>query len=80
MAVERKLMTAEELWAMPNDGMRHELVEGELRTMPPTGWEHGRYEVGISHRLRAAGWTTTRSASWVAATCSRASGCGWPIC
>jgi len=51
MAVERKLMTAEELWAMPNDGMRHELVEGELRTMPPTGWEHGRYEVGNSYRL-----------------------------
>ncbi|HEY3080225.1 MAG TPA: Uma2 family endonuclease [Chloroflexota bacterium] len=51
MAVERKPMTAEELWAMPNDGMRHELVEGELRTMPPTGWEHGRYEVGISYRL-----------------------------
>jgi Uma2 family endonuclease len=51
MAVERRLMTAEELWAMPDDGMRHELVEGELRTMPPTGLEHGGYEVGISYRL-----------------------------
>src|SRR5918911_1342971 len=34
-------MTAEELYELPDDGMRHELVEGELRTMPPTGFEHG---------------------------------------
>jgi hypothetical protein len=37
MAVERKLLTAAELWAMPNDSVRHQLVAGELRTMPPTG-------------------------------------------
>lgn len=27
---------------MPDDGMRHELVRGELTTMPPAGWDHGR--------------------------------------
>jgi len=27
---------------MPDDGMRHELVRGELRMMPPPGFEHGR--------------------------------------
>ncbi len=27
---------------MPDDGMRHELVRGELRTMTPPGAEHGR--------------------------------------
>lgn len=27
---------------MPGDGMRHELVDGELRVMPPAGAEHGR--------------------------------------
>ncbi len=41
MATTRKLMTADELLRMPDDHMRHELVRGELRTMPPAGWEHG---------------------------------------
>jgi hypothetical protein len=35
MTADVKLMTAEELLALPDDGMRHELVEGELRTMAP---------------------------------------------
>lgn len=41
MTVEPKLMTADELLRLPDDGMRHELVQGELRTMPPGGDEHG---------------------------------------
>ena len=40
MAVEPGLMTAEALLRLPEDGMRHELVRGELRTMPPAGSEH----------------------------------------
>ena len=35
MSVETKLMTAEELEAMPDDGKRYELFRGELRTMAP---------------------------------------------
>jgi Uma2 family endonuclease len=34
-------LTAEQLLAMPNDGMRSELVAGELRMMSPSGWTHG---------------------------------------
>ncbi|HVR39099.1 MAG TPA: Uma2 family endonuclease [Thermoanaerobaculia bacterium] len=34
-------MTAEELLQRPDDGMRHELVRGELRTMAPANAEHG---------------------------------------
>lgn len=34
-------MTAEELWRMPDDGLKHELVRGELRTTEPGGYEHG---------------------------------------
>jgi Uma2 family endonuclease len=34
-------MTADELLSLPDDGMRHELVEGELTMMPPPGAEHG---------------------------------------
>jgi Uma2 family endonuclease len=43
MAIEPKLMTAEELLVLPDDGMRHELIDGELRTMAPPGGPHGRY-------------------------------------
>jgi Uma2 family endonuclease len=35
-------MTAQQLLDLPDDGMRHELVEGTLRTMTPAGGEHGR--------------------------------------
>src|SRR4051794_12868685 len=45
MTVEQKLMTADELFCLPHDGMRHELVRGELRTMPPGGWGHGKKSV-----------------------------------
>jgi len=41
MAITPKPMTADELLDLPDDGMRHELVRGELRTMPPGGGEHG---------------------------------------
>jgi len=35
------LLTADELLRLSADGGRYELVAGELRTMSPTGWEHG---------------------------------------
>ena len=41
MVAEPKLMTADELVRLPDDGMRHELVRGELLTMAPPGGEHG---------------------------------------
>jgi Uma2 family endonuclease len=34
-------MTAEQLFALPSDGRRRELVKGELRMMSPAGSEHG---------------------------------------
>ncbi|HEY3830441.1 MAG TPA: Uma2 family endonuclease [Solirubrobacteraceae bacterium] len=34
--------TAEELWTLPDDGQRRELIGGELRVMTPAGAEHGR--------------------------------------
>ena len=42
MATTDKLMTADELLGLPDDGRRHELIAGELRTMAPSGGEHGR--------------------------------------
>jgi Uma2 family endonuclease len=48
------LMTADELYQLPNDGNRYELIRGELRkTMSPTGFEHGDVELGIGSSLRA---------------------------
>lgn len=35
-------MTAEQILEMPDDGNRHELIEGELTTMAPAGARHGR--------------------------------------
>ena len=35
------LMTAEELFNLPDDSYRHELLKGELLTMSPPGPEHG---------------------------------------
>lgn len=45
------LLTAEELWKMPDDGYRYELVKGVLRKMPPAGFEHGIRSVKIGSRL-----------------------------
>lgn len=44
-------MTAEDLWRMPADGMKHELVRGELRTVPPPVYEHGRVANRVGRRL-----------------------------
>jgi len=44
-------MTAEELFELPDDGMRHELVEGELRTMTPAGESHGWVALKIGARI-----------------------------
>jgi Uma2 family endonuclease len=41
MTTAARLMTAEELWQMPSDDQRHELVKGELHTMAPAGFNHG---------------------------------------
>jgi Uma2 family endonuclease len=34
-------MTAEQLFALPSDGQKHELIAGELIVMSPAGSEHG---------------------------------------
>jgi Uma2 family endonuclease len=49
--IERPGLTAEELFELPDDGLRHELVEGELRTRTPAGAEHGRVAARITARL-----------------------------
>ena len=40
-------MTAEQLLELPDDGYRHELVQGELQTMAPAGEWHGQVALTI---------------------------------
>lgn len=44
-------VTAEDLLRMPDDGLRYELVRGELKKMVPAGSEHGRIAVRFTWRL-----------------------------
>ena len=41
MTTAKKLLTADDLLHMPEDNLRHELVRGELVTMPLNDWHHG---------------------------------------
>ncbi len=41
MTTAPKLLTADDLLAMADDGKRYELVRGELIEMPPPGFAHG---------------------------------------
>jgi Uma2 family endonuclease len=48
---ETKLVTADELLLMPDDGFRYELVKGELKRMSPIGDEHGRVTMELAYAL-----------------------------
>jgi Uma2 family endonuclease len=51
MSMTLQTFTAEELFKMPKDGFRYELVKGELRKMSPAGSEHGAIIVKVTIRL-----------------------------
>ena len=51
MVAQTQLMTAAELMALPDDGLRYELVRGELRKMSPAGYRHGRASAKIGASL-----------------------------
>lgn len=48
MSTTLQRVTADELFTMPKDGFRYELVKGELRKMSPAGSEHGAIIVNIT--------------------------------
>ena len=52
MSTVTRPITAEELWEMPDDGFRYELVRGELRRMVPAGGEHGAIVVNLTAPLK----------------------------
>ena len=53
MTTSRKLLTADDLLAMPDDGKKYELVRGELIEMPPPGFMHGLVVGRIGQRFGA---------------------------
>lgn len=63
MALTGKRMTADELLRLPDDGMRHELIYGELRTMAPAGSGHGwvALNAGASLREHVRAWGSGRA-------------------
>lgn len=48
IAIAPNFSTEEELWELSQDGYRFELLDGELRPMPPTGAEHGARTMTLS--------------------------------
>lgn len=48
MTIAHKPVTAEELFTMPDNGRRTELLRGEVRYMAPAGNVHGRIAVNVT--------------------------------
>ena len=51
MTTQTRLLTAEDLWNMPDSGGRNELVDGELLPMSPANSRHGNIIFRISRIL-----------------------------
>ncbi len=52
-AVVATQVTADELFALENDGYRYDLLAGNLIRMSPAGFRHGRLAAEFAYRLRA---------------------------
>ena len=53
MATTTRLITADDLLDMPDDGFRYELVRGDLRQMAPAGRIHGKRGNRVNYSLSA---------------------------
>ena len=63
------LMTAEELMELPHgEGLRYELINGELITMPSTGLPHGRVTLRLSAPLGQFIWDNDLGEGFAAET------------
>jgi Uma2 family endonuclease len=51
MTLATEFMTAEQLWRLPKQDFRCELVRGELRTIAPAGFEHGTVIIRLNTLL-----------------------------
>ncbi|RYX81891.1 Uma2 family endonuclease [bacterium] len=53
IAIAPNYATEEDLWDFSQDGYRYELIDGELKCMPPSGAEHGRLTADITIEVGA---------------------------
>jgi Uma2 family endonuclease len=51
MSTSERIYTADDLYRMPDDGARYELVRGELRKTAPAGHVHGRITINFTTPL-----------------------------
>jgi Uma2 family endonuclease len=51
MSATTQLLTAEDLWNLPDHGGHCELVKGELRTLSPAGFDHGGISMNVGGPL-----------------------------
>ena len=68
MTTATRLMTAEELLNLPDDGFRYELIRGELKKMSPAGQTHGEYASNINISLGAYAKSNRLGKTYVADT------------
>src|ERR1700741_2507215 len=68
MSTRAGTMTADELWMLPDDGKRHELLAGRLTVMEPTGAEHGLVAGGVFGLMREHGGSLDLGVAFAAET------------
>ena len=52
MATAAKRWTVEEVRALPDDGNRYEVMDGELFVTPEAHWRHGEAILALVRRIR----------------------------
>ena len=68
MVTTTRLMTAEELLNLPDDGFRYELIRGKLRKRLPAGQNHGKYASNIHISLGGYAKANRLGKSYIADT------------
>ena len=53
MAATGKVWTVDDLAALPDDGMRYEIIDGELFVTPSPSWRHGDAVMTLAYILRS---------------------------